>query len=213
MLQFITHPSDRYSIAEEVQMALEGGCKWIQLRLKDASDEEFRQTALEIIPLCQENEAFLVFDDRVELAMEMSVHGVHLGKNDMNPLLARETMGAEAIIGCTANTAADIKAFKGWDVDYVGLGPFRYTTTKEKLSPVIGLDGYAAIVNEVRAEDILLPIVAIGGITIDDIDAIMQTGVNGIAMSGAIINAPDPVAYTQQVLEKTHEAAAKYRKR
>ncbi|MDE5954250.1 MAG: thiamine phosphate synthase, partial [Duncaniella sp.] len=70
MLQFITHPSDRYSIAEEVQMALEGGCKWIQLRLKDASDEEFRQTALEIIPLCQENEALLVFDDRLELAME-----------------------------------------------------------------------------------------------------------------------------------------------
>ena len=94
MLQFITHPSERYSIAEEVQMALEGGCKWIQLRLKDATDEEFRQTALEIIPMCKENEAFLVFDDRVELAMEMSVHGVHLGKNDMNPLVARETMGA-----------------------------------------------------------------------------------------------------------------------
>ncbi|MDE5953064.1 MAG: thiamine phosphate synthase, partial [Duncaniella sp.] len=84
---------------------------------------------------------------------------------------------------------------------------------KEKLSPVIGLDGYAAIVNEVRAEDILLPIVAIGGITIDDIDAIMQTGVNGIAMSGAIINSPDPVAYMRQVLEKIHEAAEKYRKR
>ncbi len=94
MLQFITHPSDKYSIPEEVQMVLEGGCKWIQLRMKDASDEEFRETALEIIPMCQENEAFLVFDDRVELAMELSVHGVHLGKNDMNPLLARETMGA-----------------------------------------------------------------------------------------------------------------------
>ena len=145
MLQFITHPSERYSIAEEVQMALEGGCKWIQLRLKDATDEEFRQTALEIIPMCKENEAFLVFDDRVELAMEMSVHGVHLGKNDMNPLVARETMGAEAIIGCTANTAADIKAFRGWDVDYVGLGPFRHTTTKAKLSPLLGLEGYAAI--------------------------------------------------------------------
>ncbi len=95
MLMFITHPSDRYSIAEEVQMVLEGGCKWIQLRIKDISDEEFRQTALEIIPLCKENEAFLVFDDRVELAMEMGVHGVHLGKNDMNPLQARETMGAD----------------------------------------------------------------------------------------------------------------------
>lgn len=207
MLQFITHPSERYSIAEEVQMALEGGCKWIQLRLKDATDEEFRQTALEIIPMCKENEAFLVFDDRVELAMEMSVHGVHLGKNDMNPLVARETMGAEAIIGCTANTAADIKAFRGWDVDYVGLGPFRHTTTKAKLSPLLGLEGYAAIVKEVRQAVILLPIVAIGGITIDDIAPLMATGVNGVAMSGAIINADDPVDYTRRVLQRLNESA------
>ena len=202
MLQFITHPNDKYSIPEEVQMVLEGGCKWIQLRMKDASDEEFRETALEIIPMCQENEAFLVFDDRVELAMELSVHGVHLGKNDMNPLLARETMGASAIIGCTANTAEDILKFKGWDVDYVGLGPFRYTSTKSNLSPIIGIDGYEKIVKEVREADILLPIVAIGGITIDDVEPLMKTGINGIAMSGAIINAPDPVAYTAEVLKR-----------
>lgn len=199
---FITHPSDRYTIAEEVQMALEGGCKWIQLRMKDASDEEFRQTALEIIPMCQENEAFLVFDDRVELAMEMGVHGVHLGKNDMNPLQARETMGAEAIIGVTANTADDIIRFRGWDVDYVGLGPFRYTTTKSNLSPVLGIDGYREIVKAVRDSGMTLPIVAIGGITIDDIPAIMATGVNGVAVSGAILNADDPVEYTRNLLEK-----------
>ncbi len=202
MLMFITHPSDRYSIAEEVQMALEGGCKWIQLRMKDASDEEFRQTALEIIPMCQENEAFLVFDDRVELAMEMGVHGVHLGKNDMNPLQARETMGAEAIIGVTANTADDIIRFRGWDVDYVGLGPFRYTTTKSNLSPVLGIDGYREIVKAVRDSGMTLPIVAIGGITSDDIPAIMATGVNGVAVSGAILNADDPVEYTRNLLEK-----------
>ncbi len=209
MLQFITHPSDKYSIPEEVQMVLEGGCKWIQLRMKEASDEEFRETALEIIPMCKENEAFLVFDDRVELAMELSVHGVHLGKNDMNPLVARETMGAEAIIGCTANTAADIIAFRGWDVDYVGLGPFRYTTTKANLSPVIGLDGYRSIVKEVRDADILLPIVAIGGITLEDIPSIMETGVNGVAMSGAIINATDPVDYTRRVLASLQETSRK----
>ncbi len=197
---FITHPSDRYSIAEEVQMALEGGCKWIQLRMKDASDEEFRQTALEIIPLCKENEAFLVFDDRVELAMEMGVHGVHLGKNDMDPLQAREIMGAEAIIGVTANTADDIVRLKGWDVDYVGLGPYRYTTTKKNLSPLLGTDGYRDVVNKVREADVLLPIVAIGGISIEDIPAIMSTGVNGIAVSGSIINAPDPVDYTRRIL-------------
>ncbi len=204
---YITHPSDHYTIAEQVQMVLEGGCKWIQLRLKDASDEEFRQTAQEIIPLCQENSAFLVFDDRVELAREMSVHGVHLGKNDMNPLQAREYLGAEAIIGVTANTTDDILRFKGWDVDYVGLGPFRFTTTKSNLSPVLGIEGYEKVVKTVRGADMLLPIVAIGGITLEDIPAIMATGVNGVAMSGAILNAPDPVGYTREVIAALNKAA------
>lgn len=207
MLMYITHPSDRYTIAEQVQMVLEGGCKWIQLRLKDATDEEFRQTAAEIIPLCQENSAFLVFDDRVELAQEMGVHGVHLGKDDMNPLQARETLGAEAIIGVTANTAEDILKFKGWDVDYVGLGPFRFTTTKAKLSPVLGTEGYEKIVKAVRGADMLLPIVAIGGITLEDIPSLMATGINGVAMSGAILNAPDPVGYTRQVIAALNKAA------
>lgn len=209
MLMFITHPSDRYSIAEEVQMALEGGCKWIQLRLKDASDEEFRQTALEIIPMCKENEAFLVFDDRVELAIEMGVHGVHLGKNDMAPQQAREIMGAEAIIGVTANTADDILGLQGLDVDYVGLGPFRYTTTKQNLSPVIGIDGYTDILTAIRDKGVQLPIVAIGGIGLEDIPALMKTGINGVAMSGSIINADDPVEYTRLVLSALNDNKTK----
>ena len=207
MLMFITHPCDRYSIAEEVQMALEGGCKWIQLRLKDASDEEFRQTALELIPMCKEQEAFLVFDDRVELAIEMGVHGVHLGKDDMNPREAREIMGAEAVIGVTANTADGILPYKNVDVDYVGLGPFRHTTTKAKLAPVLGLEGYREIVKSVREAGVRLPIVAIGGITLEDIPALMETGINGVAVSGAIINAPDPVEYTRQLIDALNASA------
>lgn len=206
MLQFITHPSEIYSIPEEVQMALEGGCRWIQLRLKDSSDEEFREIALEVIPLCREYSAFLVIDDRVELARELGVHGVHLGKEDMSPREARELLGPEAIIGVTANTAADILALQGLDVDYVGLGPYRYTTTKQKLAPVLGIDGYRDIIAEVRREGIDLPIVAIGGIEIGDIEQLMSARVNGVAMSGAIINAQDPAAYTSEVMEllKSH---------
>ena len=202
MLQFITHPSDRYSIAEEVQMAIEGGCRWIQLRMKDASDEDVRQTALDIIPMCQETDTFLIIDDRVSVVNDLKVSGVHLGKDDMNPLEAREILGPHAIIGITANTAEDIIKYKGKDVDYVGLGPFHFTTTKKKLAPELGLEGYRSIVTQVRAAGVELPIVAIGGIGIDDINALMSTGVNGIAMSGAIINAPDPVEYTSRVMEK-----------
>ena len=201
MLQFITNNSEKYSIAEEVQMALEAGCKWIQLRMKDATDEEVKEVALQLIPMCQENDAFLIIDDRVELVNELRVSGVHLGKEDMDPLQARELLGPHAIIGVTANTAEDIIKWKGKDVDYVGVGPFRFTTTKKTLAPEIGLDGYKQIVEQVRAAGVELPLVAIGGITLDDVDAIMATGVQGIAMSGAIINAPDPLLYTGKVLE------------
>lgn len=204
MLQFITHPSEHYSIAEEAQMAIEGGCRWIQLRMKDASDDEVRQVAIEIIPMCRETDTFLIIDDSVELVNELKVSGVHLGKNDMDPLEAREILGPHAIIGITANTAEDIIRYKGKDVDYVGLGPFRHTTTKKNLSPVLGIEGYASVVSQVRQAGVELPIVAIGGITIDDIDAIMATGVNGIAVSGAIINAPDPVEYTNHIMQKLY---------
>ena len=203
MLQFITHPSEHYSIAEEAQMAIEGGCRWIQLRMKDASDDEVRQVAMEIIPMCRETDTFLIIDDSVELVNELKVSGVHLGKNDMDPLEAREILGPHAIIGITANTAEDIIRYKGKDVDYVGLGPFRHTTTKKNLSPVLGIEGYTSVISQVRQAGVELPIVAIGGITIDDIDAIMATGVNGIAVSGAIINAPDPVEYTNHIMQKT----------
>lgn len=200
MLQFITHPSNRYTIAEEVQMAIEGGCKWIQLRMKDATYDEMKSTALEIIPICRENDIILVIDDNVELVNELRVHGVHLGKNDMDPRKAREILGPHAIIGVTANTADDILSFRGIDVDYVGVGPFRHTTTKKNLAPVIGLDGYKDIVAKVTAAGNKLPLVAIGGITLEDVTGIMATGVQGIAVSGSIINAPDPVRYTTQLL-------------
>lgn len=202
MLQFITNPSDKYSIVEEVQMAIEGGCRWIQLRMKDATDEEVRNAAMEIIPMCRETDTFLIIDDRVNLVDELRVSGVHLGKEDMDPMEAREKLGPHAIIGVTANTAADILKYKGKDIDYVGLGPCKPTKTKKNLAPVIGLEGYKAIVDEVRAAGMDIPIVAIGGININDVKKLTEQGVNGVAISSAIINAPDPVLYTSQIMEK-----------
>lgn len=213
MLQFITHPSEHYSIPEEVQMVLEGGCRWVQLRMKDASDSEVREVAQEVIPLCREHSAFLVLNDRVELARELGVHGVHLGKSDMSPAEAREYLGPEAIIGVTANTAADIIALRGLDVDYVGLGPFRHTTTKRNLSPILGVEGYRDIIAEVRRQEIDLPIVAIGGICLKDIEELLPTHVNGFAVSGSIIGASDPVAYTRALLEDIENGMKKHKKK
>lgn len=202
MLQFITHPSERLSIPEQVRLAIEGGCRWIQLRMKDATDAEVAEMAREITPICRETGTILVIDDRVDVVMETKVHGVHLGKHDMDPAKAREFLGPHAIIGCTANTADEILALARLDIDYIGLGPFRFTQTKENLAPVLGLEGYSEIIAKVRAAGCELPIVAIGGIEPSDVPALLDAGVNGIAMSGAIINSTDPAATVASILEQ-----------
>ncbi len=201
MLQFITHQTERFGIVEGAVAALKGGCKWIQLRMKDASIEEVKRIAEELIPLCKEHEAILVLDDHVQLAADLDVDGVHLGKLDMPVAEARQLIDGKYIIGGTANTFEDIQELVRQDADYVGVGPFRFTETKKNLSPILGLEGYARIVEACAQHGLEIPIVAIGGITAEDIPAIMETGVSGIALSGSILNAQDPEAETRKILD------------
>lgn len=199
-IQFITHNTGSIGYVEGARMALEGGCKWIQLRMKDASDDEVRQAAAEIQPMCKEHEAVFLLDDRVELAKELHADGVHLGKNDMPIDEARRILGEEYIIGGTANTFEDIQRIAAQGADYIGCGPFRFTTTKKNLAPVLGIEGYRDIIAKMRNAGINIPMVAIGGITPDDIDEILATGVQGIAVSGTVLNADDPVAMMKSLL-------------
>ena len=199
-IQFITHNTGSIGYVEGARMALEGGCKWIQLRMKDASDDEVRQAAAEIQPMCKEHEAVFLLDDRVELAKELHADGVHVGKNDMPIDEARRILGEEYIIGGTANTFEDIQRIAAQGADYIGCGPFRFTTTKKNLAPVLGIEGYRDIIAKMRNAGINIPMVAIGGITPDDIDEILATGVQGIAVSGTVLNADDPVAMMKSLL-------------
>lgn len=201
MFQYISHFTPTIGYVEGIRMALEGGCKWIQLRMKDASTEEVLANAEEALPLCRQYGAKFILDDHVELVERAGADGVHLGKNDMPVDEARKILGNGKIIGGTANTIEDIVRLHKQGADYIGCGPFRFTTTKKKLSPVLGLEGYKSIVRDMRDKGIDLPIVAIGGITVADIPAIMATGVTGIALSGAILGAADPVAMTEDILK------------
>lgn len=201
MLQYISHFTPQISYAEGIRMALEGGCRWIQLRMKDASAEEIIACAEEVIPLCRRHGAKFLLDDHVELVRQLGADGVHLGKNDMPVDEARKILGPDIIIGGTANTIEDIIRLHKQGADYIGCGPFRFTTTKKNLSPILGLDGYKSIVLKMKEFGIDLPIVAIGGITVEDIPAVMETGVSGIALSGAILGAPDPVEMTARIIE------------
>lgn len=193
-IQFISHFTEKYSYLDSIRMALEGGCRWVQLRMKDTDEEILLRTALEAQRLCKEARATFIIDDQVELVREIRADGVHLGKNDMPVAEARAILGLNFIIGGTANTFEDVKMHYEAGANYIGCGPFRFTTTKKNLSPILGLEGYRNIVNRMRAENIDLPIVAIGGITIADIPAILATGVTGIALSGSVLRAEDPVA-------------------
>ena len=199
-VQFISHYNERYGYLDSVRIALLGGCRWIQLRMKNATDDEVRPTAIEAQRLCREAGATFIIDDRVELVRELRADGVHLGKNDMPIAAARQLLGPGFIIGGTANTFADVKAISEAGGDYVGCGPFRFTTTKEKLSPILGLDGYRHIVSRMQAEGICIPIVAIGGIEADDIQPILATGVTGIALSGAVLRADNPVEKMKELV-------------
>ena len=192
MLQFITNSSIPSVAISQAVAAMEGGCKWVQLRMKDSPRDTVVSTARELKSICAKYDCILIIDDLVDVAKELQLDGVHLGKNDMPPAQARLILGMGAIIGGTANTFNDIHNLARQDIDYIGLGPFRYTTTKANLSPIIGIDGYSSIITQCRENKIYIPTVAIGGITYDDIPGIMHTGVNGVAVSGYIINATDP---------------------
>lgn len=193
MIQFITHSNERYDHVEGAKLALQGGCRWIQLRMKDAMEIDFLRAAKKIRRLCDEYHATFILDDHVEWVGLTGADGVHLGKNDMPVDEARKMLGRNKIIGGTANTFEDVERLFRQGADYIGCGPFRFTTTKKNLSPVLGLEGYRDITAQMKAHDIQLPIVAIGGILHQDIPAIMQTGVTGIAVSGAVLNAENPV--------------------
>ena len=143
-----------------------------------------------------------IIDDDVELVKKLKADGVHLGKNDMPIAEARRILGKDFIIGGTANTFDDVVSHYRAGADYIGCGPFRFTTTKKNLSPILGLEGYQSIVRQMHEHRINLPIVAIGGITCEDIPAIMQTGVSGIALSGTILRAENPAEETRKIIEE-----------
>lgn len=200
-LQFITHCNSRYTYVDSARMALEGGCRWLQLRMKGAEASLREATAIVVRDMCRSYGATFIIDDDVFLAKRIGADGVHLGKEDMPVGEARALLGEEYIIGATVNTMADIERhMRGVVPDYFGCGPYRFTRTKERLAPTLGLEGYREIMRQMRESNIDIPLVAIGGIGDSDIPLLLDLGVDGIALSGSIINADDPAEQMRRVV-------------
>ena len=174
--------------------------------MKGADEALMFKTATIVQAMCKRCGATFIIDDDVMLARRIGADGVHLGKEDMPIAKAREILGRGYIIGATVNSFEDIAGVvSGADPDYFGCGPLRFTTTKQRLAPILGIEGYREIMCRMRAAEIAIPLVAIGGVTKEDIPSLLRCGVAGIALSGSILQADDPIAEMQRVSDAIHE--------
>ena len=192
-LHYITQSKTELTILSEVESVLKAGINWVQLRIKDKS-LDYLKIAKEVKILTDQYSATLIINDNIEICKQINACGVHVGLTDTPIVEVREQLGTNKIIGGTANTLADAKNVELFGADYIGLGPFKQTNTKKVLSPILGLEGYKNIIlkEESYGWQFLLfniPIVAIGGLEVNDIKELkQQTGIYGVALSGLIYN-------------------------
>ncbi|MFQ3575684.1 MAG: thiamine phosphate synthase [Cytophagales bacterium] len=201
-LIFISDGESYQSQIDSIKYALAGGVQWVQLRCKNFELDELEGLALEVQEMCTEFGAMLSINDHPELALKILAEGVHLGKNDMPLNQAKQLIGENLILGATANTFDDIKVANEKGVDYVGLGPFKFTNTKKNLSPVLGFNGFESALALMRENNINVPVYAIGGLTIEDVDSLLNIGVYGFAVSSAITKTHSPSKEAEKWVQK-----------
>ncbi|WP_166384674.1 thiamine phosphate synthase [Polaribacter sp. 11A2H] len=196
-LQYISQGETPEVHLENIQKVCVAGADWVQLRLKNCDAETILETAKKAREITNSFKARLIINDHYKIAKVIKADGVHLGKSDECPLVVRAYLGASFIIGGTANTTEDCSSLLDKKVNYIGLGPYQFTKTKQNLSPVLGVLGYKKILEELQTET---PIIAIGGITLKNVPAIINTGIYGIAVSGEITKKVSSIAEFQKIL-------------
>jgi thiamine-phosphate pyrophosphorylase len=190
-LQYISQGNTIEEQELNIYKALDAGVKWIQVRWKNTSDQELTKLFGKAKLMCSDYQAICIINDHVQLAKEIDADGVHLGLNDCPVFEARQILGTNKIIGGTANTLEDVFQRMSEPCDYIGLGPLRFTSTKEKLSPILGFGGYQHLIKYLEDRSFDLPkIFAIGGVKMDDIELLQQIGIYGVAVSGQITSQP-----------------------
>jgi len=196
-LHYISQGNSPKEHLENIQKACTSGIELVQLRLKNVSDKKMLKLALEAREITSHFQTRLIINDHYKIAKEVKADGVHLGQTDVCPTLARKRLYTWQMIGGTANTLQDCETLMDKEVDYISLGPFRLTTTKNNLSPVLGLNGYTAITETLKTE---IPIFGVGGITIADVTALLERGISGLAVSGEITRNFDIIRTFNQLL-------------
>lgn len=200
-IMFITPNKTKEEIIKECNIVLQEGIKFIQLRMKKTSNDEILEVAKQIRPVCDKYCAILTVDDKIELLKSNLFDGVHLGKNDMPIKQAKQITQNKYLLGATCNTIQDVQKAIENGADYLGIGPYKYTTTKQNLAPILGLEGYQDIIKNMRDKNLNIPFYAIGGITLEDLQPLKEIGIFGIALSGAISTATNKQSIIKEILK------------
>lgn len=206
-LHYISQGNSNKEHLENIQKACNSGAELVQLRLKNISDKKLLKFAHEAREVTSHFQTRLIINDHYKIAKEVKADGVHLGKSDPCPTEARKLLYTWQIIGGTANTLDTCQKLIEKEVDYISLGPFRFTETKENLPPALGLNGYAAILEVLSTKT---PILGVGGITTEDIPSILETGISGVAVSAAITRDFNTIRIFNQLLNASSTAEQRY---
>lgn len=190
-LQFISHDLDTLTHIQQAQIACEAGAKWVQYRCLTKTDEALLEDIHAIAEICDDWGATLIVTDHVHLNGKADIQGFHIEDMDADFKALREQLGEAITIGGSSNTVEGLIRLANQGVDYAGFGPFSVTTTKPNNAALLGIAGYAAGMQKLRELHIELPVLAVGGVTLNDVDALMETGIFGIAASAAINQAQD----------------------
>ncbi len=206
-LHYITQGDSPKEQLENIQRACSSGAELVQLRFRNVSDKKLLNLAKEAREITAHFQTRLLINDHYKIAKEVKADGVHLEKIDSCPTIVRKHVYTWQMIGGTANTLQDCEKLLNKEVDYIGLGPFRFTTTKDNLPPILGVNGYRAIIDELNTET---PIIGVGGITTADVTAILETGVSGIAASGEITRNFNTIKTFHQLLKASSTEEQRY---
>jgi thiamine-phosphate pyrophosphorylase len=178
------------SHAEQVVRLSDGGARFVQLREKHLSPREFYQAAAAALAVARERKVRLIINDRVDIALALGADGVHLGQDDLPPLAARELLGPQAIIGFSTHTHEQAREAARLPIDYLAIGPIFNTSSKENPDAVVGLEG----LRRVRQAVASLPLVAIGGITLETAPQVIAAGADSIAVISLLLTEPAEIA-------------------
>ncbi|HEY0667380.1 MAG TPA: thiamine phosphate synthase [Sphingobacteriaceae bacterium] len=190
---YITHDHPYRSHVEQTEIACEAGANWIQYRCFSKPEEEMINEIHQVAAICDDWGATLILADHYQLLDKVDAQGVHIEDLNADLKFIRDQITDEKTFGTSATSFIEIQRIAASGVvDYIGCGPFSTTLTKPNDYPLMGVEGYRDIISKMKESDIDIPLLAVGGVKIDDVTALMKTGIFGIAVSGAVNIAEDP---------------------